>query len=198
MTNSPRREWKSLRWVARWSVRLRMRSVRIATCTSGEPVSPGLTAYSPMSVCLRSAVIDIGFPSTIDDAHRPKPTILDPRQGDDQPVQPRADDRALGQIVEWRIVRRHKLAVTQSSGLCCRQGEGRDVVQRRLDRQQMLGSGQTMPKGHRGIQRNRLVFAKPADGEPAQLGDMAEGSERLRQIAGEGADIGAAADDGLE
>src|SRR5229473_2656050 len=103
MTNSPRREWKSLRWVERWSVRLRMRSDRIATCTSGEPVSPGLTAYSPMSVCLRSAVIDIGLvPSTIDDAHRPKPAILDPRQGDNQPVQPRADDRAAREIIEVR------------------------------------------------------------------------------------------------
>src|SRR6266849_6327806 len=180
MTKSPRREWKSLRCVERWSVRLRMRSERIATCTSGEPVSPGLTAYSPMSVCLRSAVIDIGFPSTIDDAHRPKPAILDPRQGDDQPIQPRADDRATGKIVEVRIERRHKLAVTQSSRFGCRQGEGRDVVQRRLDRQQVLGSGQTMPKGDGGIQRNRLVFGKAADAEPAQFGDMAEGSERLR------------------
>src|SRR6202158_17909 len=115
MTRSPRREWKSLRWVARWSVRLRMRSDRIATCTSGEPVSPGLTAYSPISICLRSAVIDIGFPSTIDDAHRSKTAILDPRQGDHKVIQPRADDRAVGDIIEARplaiIVRRHKLAV---------------------------------------------------------------------------------------
>src|SRR5216683_4454408 len=141
MTSNPRREWKSLRWVARWSVRLRMRSERIATCTSGEPVSPGLTAYSPMSVCLRSAVIDIGFPSTIDDAHRSKPAILDPRQGDDQLIQPRADDRAVGEFVEARpfarVVRRNPLAVTQSSRFGCRQGERRDVVQRRLDRQQV-------------------------------------------------------------
>src|SRR5260370_4914947 len=117
MTSNPRREWKSLRWVAGGSVRLRMRSERIATCTSGEPVSPGLTAYSPMSVCLRSAVIDIGFLSTIDDAHRPKTAILDPRQSNNQPIQPRADDRAVGEIVEMRILRRHILAVTQSSSI---------------------------------------------------------------------------------
>src|SRR5579862_3264430 len=120
MTRSPRREWKSFLWVARWSVRLRMRSERIATCTSGEPVSPGFVAYSPMSVCLRSAVIDIGFvPSTIDDAHRPKTAILDPRQGDNKPVQPRADYRPVGNVIEARpfarIVRRHPLTVTQSS-----------------------------------------------------------------------------------
>src|SRR5881392_3762210 len=115
MTSSPRREWKSFRWVAKWSVRLRMRSERIATWTSGEPVSPGLTAYSPMSVCLRSAVIDIGFvPSTIDDAHWPKTAILDARQGHHELLVTCADDRAIGETVEMRIVRRHPLAVAQS------------------------------------------------------------------------------------
>src|ERR1700722_13701353 len=39
-----------------------MRSVRIATCTSGEPVSPDFKAYSFTSACLRSTVIDIGLP----------------------------------------------------------------------------------------------------------------------------------------
>src|SRR5216683_6958480 len=110
-----------------------MRSERIATCTSGEPVSPGLTAYSPMSVCLRSAVIDIGFLSTIDDAHRPKTAILDPRQGHHKLLVTRADDRSVGKTVEMRIVRRHPLAVTQSSRFVCCQGKRRDVVQRRLD-----------------------------------------------------------------
>src|SRR5688572_28757604 len=38
-----------------------MRSVRMATCTSGEPVSPDLWACSLMSAVLRSAVIDIGI-----------------------------------------------------------------------------------------------------------------------------------------
>src|SRR5262245_4059798 len=37
-----------------------MRSVRIATWTSGDPVSPDLVAYSLISSCLRSALIDIG------------------------------------------------------------------------------------------------------------------------------------------
>src|SRR5262245_53475183 len=36
-----------------------MRSVRIATWTSGDPVSPDLVAYSLISSCLRSALIDI-------------------------------------------------------------------------------------------------------------------------------------------
>src|SRR5713101_4715660 len=159
MTRSPRREWKSLRWVPRWSVRLRMRSDRIATCTSGDPVSPDLTAYSPMSACLRSAVIDIGcVPSTDDDAQRPKTAILDPRQGDNAPLQPSADDRAFGESLGLHVPRHHPLTVTQSIRFFCRQGERRDVVQRRLDRQQMLGSGKTMPKRYGGIQRNRLAL----------------------------------------
>src|SRR5690625_4933411 len=36
-----------------------MRSVRIATCTSGELVSPSLVAYSLISSSLRAGVIDI-------------------------------------------------------------------------------------------------------------------------------------------
>jgi hypothetical protein len=45
-----------------------MRSVRIATWTSGEPVSFGLVACSLMSAFLRSAVIDIvmSFGSGVD------------------------------------------------------------------------------------------------------------------------------------
>src|SRR5215831_3279888 len=37
-----------------------MRSVRSAICTSGEPVSPFLVAYSLTTCCLRSALSDIG------------------------------------------------------------------------------------------------------------------------------------------
>ena len=44
--SSPRREWLSFTWVLKCSVRLVMRSDRIATWTSGEPVSPALVAYS--------------------------------------------------------------------------------------------------------------------------------------------------------
>src|SRR5581483_1793203 len=39
-----------------------MRSVRRAICTSGEPVSPFLVAYSFTTCCLRSALSDIGKP----------------------------------------------------------------------------------------------------------------------------------------
>src|SRR5579864_5376351 len=113
MTSRPRREWKSFLWVPRWSVRLRMRSDRIATCTSGEPVSPALTAYSPMSVCLRSAVIDIEwFPSTVDDAQRLQAAALDPCHRHQQPLAAGADDRAVGFPAGG--LRHDPLAVAQS------------------------------------------------------------------------------------
>src|SRR3954451_4660193 len=203
MTSRPRREWKSFLWLPRWSVRLRIRSDRIATCTSGDPVSPDLTAYSPISVCLRSGVIDIDlFPSTVYDPHRPQPACLDPGQRDEKLLVPRADDRPVLDMIEarllTRILRPHSLAVTQPGGFGCRQGEGRDVVQRRLDWQQMLGSIETMPKGQCRIQRNRLHFIEAADREPPQFGDMAERAERLREVASERTDVGAPADRGYE
>ena len=39
--------------------------VQVATCTSGEPVSPLFVAYSDMSSCFRSAVIDIIYSNLI-------------------------------------------------------------------------------------------------------------------------------------
>ena len=42
-----------------YSVKLLIRSDKRATCTSGEPVSPDLTAYVLISSALRAAVIDI-------------------------------------------------------------------------------------------------------------------------------------------
>src|SRR5579875_116390 len=63
MTRRPRREWKSFVWVARCSVSFWMRSLRMATWTSGEPVSPSLRAYWEMISCLRATLIDIGIVS---------------------------------------------------------------------------------------------------------------------------------------
>src|SRR5687767_7191355 len=42
-----------------------MRSERMATCTSGEPVSPAFVPYSFINSCLRSVVIDIGHPRNL-------------------------------------------------------------------------------------------------------------------------------------
>src|SRR5580704_17466115 len=103
-----------------------MRSDRTATWTSGDPVSPDFNAYSPISTCLRSAVIDIdAFPSTIDHSHRSKTPVFDPRQPDQKLVVPRTDDRAVAQPVEAGAFagtgQRDRLAVAKSGGLVCRQ-----------------------------------------------------------------------------
>src|SRR5689334_5200270 len=150
MTSSPRLEWKSFLWVERWPVRLRIRSLRIATWTSGDPVSPSLAPYSVMSACLRSAVIDIDLvPSTIDDSHRPNATLFDPSQRDQSLILPGADDCTLikpaetGQCAGFRG--HHASPAAQPSGLASRQDQGRDVVQPCLDRKQKSAIGCYMP-----------------------------------------------------
>src|SRR5258708_5992613 len=113
----------------------------MATCTSGDPVSPDFTPYSEMTVCLRSAVIDIevSLRSVIDHAHRQEAAVFDARQPDQQLVVPRTDDRAIVKPVEAGAftVRGQDdcLTVAKSGGLVCRQSQGRDVVQRGFDGQ---------------------------------------------------------------
>src|SRR5882762_3995852 len=71
MTSNPRREWKSFSWLCRCSVKFLMRSLKMATWTSGEPVSSVPLAYSLITSDFRSAVIDIGFShSKVHHAHR--------------------------------------------------------------------------------------------------------------------------------
>src|SRR4051812_38414383 len=53
-SRSPRRLWWSCLCTLRCSVRSAMRLVSIATCTSGEPVSPSTVAYSAMILFLLS------------------------------------------------------------------------------------------------------------------------------------------------
>src|ERR1700743_2610555 len=72
----PRREWLSLAWVLKCSVRLVMRSDRIAIWTSGEPVSLAPVAFSATTSFLRSGVIIFQFRTSgvgkIEHAKRPK------------------------------------------------------------------------------------------------------------------------------
>src|ERR1700759_285741 len=119
MTSNPRREWKSFLWVDRWPVRLRIRSLRMATWTSGDPVSPSFAPYSVMSTCLRSAVIDISpVPSAIDDSYWAKAVFFDPGQRNQGLIVPSADDHAVLEPVETShragFARRHLLPATQS------------------------------------------------------------------------------------
>src|SRR5215469_10432764 len=110
-----------------------MRSLRIATWTSGDPVSPSLVAYSVMSACLRSAVIDTDLIlSTINDSYRPEAAVFNLRERNQYPLEPNARDRALGEPVKTcpylAILRRHALTATDSRGFCCRQGQRRNAV----------------------------------------------------------------------
>src|SRR6185312_16352812 len=190
MTSRPRREWKSLRCVARWSVRLRMRSLRIAICTSGEPVSPSLRAYSLTSSCLRASVIDIGslLISKIQHAHRPESSRRNLGERHQLAAGGGANHCAVAELIDARLIggaqQRHGLTATQAEGFDFRQGQSRDVVQRGLDRKKMLGSGGTMPQGGQFIQGNRAFQAETPDGKPAQRDDMGTGAKHLAQIAG--------------
>ena len=110
-----------------------MRSLKIATWTSGDPVSPVLVAYSVMSVCLRSAVMDTDLIlSTINDSRRLETAVLDPSESDYHPIVPHTHDRAVdapGNLYPpITVVRRHPLPATQSGNLGCRQGQRRDAV----------------------------------------------------------------------
>src|SRR5271166_6164261 len=98
-----------------------------------------------MSACLRSAVIDIGLPfSAIDDPDRSEPAVFVLGQRNQSLTAPSAEDRPLPGPVEMRsftkIARRHLLPTNQPSSFIRRQGQGRDVVQRGLDRKQVPGN----------------------------------------------------------
>src|SRR4051794_12057661 len=129
---SPRRLWLSFAWLLKCWVRLLMRSVRIATWTSGEPVSPFFWPCSLISASLRSAVIDIV-------------SLLFFLK-----VEPPDDLQAVGRCFDQRdrssLQRCHAkprllgetgkpLSMTEQLGLAGVDGEGRDVVQRRGKRQ---------------------------------------------------------------
>src|SRR5690242_9600311 len=202
MTSKPRREWKSFLWVDRWPVRLRIRSLRMATWTSGDPVSPSFPPYSVMSACLRSAVIDISsVPSRIDDPYRAKAAVFDPGQRNQSLIVPSADDRSVLEPVETSqragFARRHSLPAAESSSLCSVQDEGRDVVQPSLDRKQKSAIPCYMPMLGDRIQCYRLAFREAANRKAAQFCDVSQRPERCAEIAGEGTDISSLADERL-
>src|SRR5580693_5976690 len=202
MTSRPRREWKSFLWVDRWPVRLRIRSLRMATWTSGDPVAPAFAPNSVMSACLRSAVIDIGpVPSAIDDAYRAKAAVFDPGQRNQSLIVPSADDRSVFEPVETSqcagFARRNPLPVTQSSGLGFGQDKSRDVVQPSLDRKQKSAIRCYMPTLGDRIQCYRLAFREAADRKAAEFGDVSKRPEPRAEIARQGTDVSSLANERL-
>src|SRR5579862_6118685 len=204
MTSRPRREWKSLLCVARCSVRFLIRSLRTATCTSGEPVSPSLRAYSLMISCLRGSAIDIGYLLSLEvqDTHRTKRAACDLGERHQLCAAGDADALAVAELQHEGPIggaeREYGLAASQAGRFGLRQGERRDVVQRRLNRKQVLEWGGTMPEGGEFIQGNRVRFVEGADPRAPERRDMAISAQAERQVASERADIGALAYLGLE
>src|SRR2546421_77414 len=204
MTRRPRREWKSLLCVAKCSVRFLMRSLSTATWTSGEPVSPSLRAYSLMTSCLRGSVIDIGslLSLVVQHTHRTKRAVGDLGERHQLGAAGGADALAVAKLQHEGPIggaeREHGLAASQAGRFGLRQGKRRDVVQRRLDRKQVLEWGRTMPKGGEFIQGNRLGLVEgPHPGAPEGR-NMTKGAQAQGQIASKRADIRALAHLGLE
>src|SRR5438270_14073507 len=105
-----------------------MRSVKIATWTSGDPVSPLPCACSLISASLRSAVIDIG--SLL--------FVLEVKTPDDLQAVGRGFDQRHRISLQGRQAKprlcgdpEQHLTMTEQTGLIGSDGEGRDVVQRR-------------------------------------------------------------------
>src|SRR6476646_2981760 len=124
----PRREWLSLAWLLKWVVRLLMRSVRIATWTSGDPVSPLPCACSLISASLRSAVIDIGSLLFLSKVEPPDDLEAVGRGFDERDWSSLQHRHAKPRVC---VDPEQHLSMAEQTGLVGSDGEGRDVVQRR-------------------------------------------------------------------
>src|SRR5436305_10855655 len=136
-----------------------MRSVRIATCTSGEPVSLLPCACSLISACLRSAVIDIGsllFLSKVEPPDDPEAVGRGFDQSDRTSVLCRQlKPRLCGETGK-------PLPMTEQLGLAGGDGEGRDVVQRRLKRNNRPIELPRLSGFAQKVQRNGLIEGERA------------------------------------
>ena len=104
-------------------------------------------------------------------------------------------DSAIGEVAYAFPIgagqHRYRLATSQTIRLGFRQGQGRDVVQRGLDRKHGSRIGGTMPEGLQRLQGNRIGLAEGSDGAPAQGHHVSAGAQGTAQIAGQGPHIGA-------
>ena len=121
-----------------------MRSDRIATWTSGEPVSPDLVAYVLMTSALRPVVIDIGHNLSSLPALPVRPAKLNTRLGTISPRSISASamswpaDRDVDRAAEDGSVpsaQQNGLAPVEPCRICPADGQRRDVVQRGLNGQ---------------------------------------------------------------
>src|SRR5579862_4627291 len=196
----PRREWLSLTCDLKCSVRLLMRSERTATCTSGEPVSPVPVAYSWISVCLRSGVIDMRSSSSkVENTKRPQLATRQLGERNRLALSGREIDRESLKIVACARLfpdagkqsRSHQngIAGAQAHRIRTRHGERRDAVQRSRDGPQVLKSGGTMPKRLQVFQWNCLAKRKWPDSGPAKRRNMPHRAERAGKVPHPGPDV---------
>ena len=88
--------------------------------------------------------------------------------------------------------------MTEQLGLFGGDGEGRDVVQRRFQRQDRPVSARALAISSRMSSEIGLLEAERAGAGASQIGDMADRSKRMGDVAGEAADVGAFGDGGDE
>src|SRR6185369_17506801 len=144
-----------------------MRSLRIATWTSGEPVSALPWAYDLISSALRAAVIDIGISIEleVEDAHRLESCAVRTDQRHQLAFKLGSQERAGKRCVPGQ---RHRLALAQPDRLGFRQGQRRDVVQRGRNGNQGPEKRRNMPEGLQFGKRNGRFLPKGSGGRPTQ------------------------------
>src|SRR5260370_25085781 len=159
-----------------------MRSLRIATWTSGEPVSALPWAYDLISSALRAAVIDIGLSIDlkVEDAHRLDSGAVRTDQRYQLAFQFRSYQSAGGRCVPGQ---EHRLALAQLVRLGLRQGQRRDVVQRGRDGGQGPEKRRNMPEGLQFGKRNDRLLPEGTGGRPTDRRPIANGAQSPRPIA---------------
>src|SRR5881394_124856 len=172
-----------------------MRSVRMATWTSGEPVSPLPRPCSFASAALRSVVIDIVHSisnSKVEPAHDTNVDCRNLDQSDGRfAVHRKVKPRARGGPAQV-------LSMTEQRCLLGGDGEGRDVVQPRDKRENRPIKGARLSDFGQFVQRYRLCKVEGTGARPPQHGDMADRFQGAGDVAGEAADVGALGDGGGE
>src|SRR4051794_14052326 len=159
-----------------------MRSVRIATWTSGDPVSPLPCACSLMSAPLRSAVIDIVSLLFVAKVETP----------DDLEAVGRGFDESDRSSLQHRHAKprlrgdpEQLLSMTEQLGLIGGDGEGRDVVQRRLKRNNRPIELPRLSGLAQKVQRNGPFEREGAGAGTPQIGYVAQRSKRASDVARE-------------
>src|ERR1700704_1524514 len=150
-----------------------MRSLRMATWTSGEPVPALPWAYDLISSALRAAVIDIGISIEleVEHAHRLGRGAVRADQRYQLALQLGSYQSAGGRCVPGQ---EHLLALAQLVRLGLRQGQRRDVVQRGRDRGQGPEKRRNMPEGLQFGKRNGRCLPERPGGRPTQGRQVSE------------------------